>query len=257
MFKQFLLAALLILVAPATASAAIDIGLVVDGSGSIDGADWQLQREGFSTALRDPANVPLDGSVAITVVQFSSGTQVEVPRTLIDSKEKLDGVVAKIESMEQRQSGTDPDNGITAGVEALKPFREDTKTVLCLSSDGTGGDLTDSVAAAKTAGHRALLGDRHRRLRQHRPAAQLLRPARLRRRRDDDRPQHGRVRVADRGLLLRRCRHAAGARGQPGRAGLAQLQDPARGARDRRPRVRRDAGGCAGPARHRPPDRPP
>ena len=43
--------------------------------------------------------------------------------------------------MEQRQGGTDPDNGITAGVEALKPFREDTKTVLCLSSDGTGGDL--------------------------------------------------------------------------------------------------------------------
>ena len=94
--------AALALVAPATASAAVDIGLVVDGSGSIDDADWQLQREGFSAALRDPANVPLDGSVAITVVQFSSGTQVEVPRTLIDSKEKLDGVVAKIEGMEQR-----------------------------------------------------------------------------------------------------------------------------------------------------------
>ena len=132
--------------------AAVDIGLVVDGSGSIDDADWKLQREGFSAALRDPANVPLDGSVAITVVQFSSGTQVEVPRTLIDSKEKLDGVVAKIEGMEQRGNGTDPDNGIAAGVEALKPFREDTKTVLCLSSDGTGDDLTASVAAARTDG---------------------------------------------------------------------------------------------------------
>ena len=119
----------------------IDIGLVVDGSGSIDDADWKLQREGFSAALRDPANVPLDGSVAITVVQFSSGTQVEVPRTLIDSKEKLDGVVAKIEGMEQRGSGTDPDNGIDAGTEALKPYREDAKQVLCLSSDGTGGEL--------------------------------------------------------------------------------------------------------------------
>jgi hypothetical protein len=155
MFKQLLVAAFLAVltfVAPATASAAIDIGLVVDGSGSIDSADWQLQREGFSTALRDSANVPLDGSVAITVVQFSSGTVVEVPRTLIDSQEKLDGVVAKIESMEQRQGGTDPDNGIDAGVEALKPFRENTKTVLCLSSDGTGGDLTPSVSAARTAG---------------------------------------------------------------------------------------------------------
>ena len=191
-------------------------------------ADWQLQREGFSTALRDPANVPLDGSVAITVVQFSSGTQVEVPRTVIDSKEKLDGVVAKIESMEQRQGGTDPDNGITAGVEALKPFREDTKTVLCLSSDGTGNEPRPghSVAGApRPAGIERFsvigiddYGNTGR-------AAQLLRPARLRRRRDDDRPQHGRVRVADRGLLLRRRRHAARARGQPGRAGLAQLQD--------------------------------
>ncbi len=155
MFKQFLVAAFLAALAlavPTTASAAIDIGLVVDGSGSIDDSDWKLQREGFSTALRDSANVPLDGSVAITVVQFSSGTQVEVPRTVIDSKEKLDAVVAKIESMEQRQSGTDPDAGIIAGLEALKPFRDDTKTVLCLSSDGTGGDLTDSVAAAKTGG---------------------------------------------------------------------------------------------------------
>src|SRR5215218_9395080 len=115
MFKQFLIAALLAvttLLAPATASAAIDIGLVVDGSGSIDSSDWQLQREGFSTALRDRANVPLDGSVAITVVQFSSGTVVEVPRTLIDSKEKLDGVVAKIDGMGQLQGGTNPDSGI-------------------------------------------------------------------------------------------------------------------------------------------------
>ena len=138
---------------PAAASAdPIDIGLVVDGSGSIDDADWKLQREGFSAALRDSANVPLDGSVAITVVQFSSGTQVEVPRTVIDSKEKLDGVVAKIEGMEQRQGGTDPDDGIDAATEALKPYRENTKQVLCLSSDGTGGALDDSVARAKGAG---------------------------------------------------------------------------------------------------------
>ena len=172
MFKQFLVAAFLAalaLVAPATASAAIDIGLVVDGSGSIDDADWQLQREGFSTALRDSANVPLDGSVAITVVQFSSGTQVEVPRTVIDSKEKLDGVVAKIESMEQRQGGTDPDNGIIGrrrGAEAV-PRRHQDRAVPVLGRHGRRPRPTRSPRA-KAGGHRALLGDRHRRLRQHR-----------------------------------------------------------------------------------------
>ena len=49
----------------------------------------------------------------------------------------LDGVVAKIESMEQRQGGTDPDNGRSPAGPALQPFRTGTKSVLCLSSDGT------------------------------------------------------------------------------------------------------------------------
>ena len=73
MRKQFVVCAAVAfgwLAAASPASAAIDIGIVVDGSGSIDSSDWQLQREGFSTALRDPANMPLDGSVALTVVQF-------------------------------------------------------------------------------------------------------------------------------------------------------------------------------------------
>lgn len=155
MTRKLLLGALaaLALAAPASAAAeTVDIGLVIDGSGSIDSRDWALQREGFSTALRDPANVPLDGSVAISVVQFSSGTQVEVPRTVIDSQATLDGVVQAIEGMRQRNGGTDPQTGITAGVAALAPLREDAKSVLCLSSDGTGGSLTSSVAAAKAAG---------------------------------------------------------------------------------------------------------
>ena len=144
------------LVAPATASAAkLDIGLVIDGSGSIDDADWRLQREGFATALRDPANVPLDGSIAIAVVQFSSGATEEVPRTVIDSQEALDKVVKKIESMDQRGSGTDPGRGVQAGVGALGELRTDAKAVLCLSTDGTtneGPALDTAVIGARTAG---------------------------------------------------------------------------------------------------------
>src|SRR3954454_3845360 len=102
MFKKLMVCAALALGWLAGASpalAAIDIGIVVDGSGSIDGSDWQLPREGFSTGLRDPAHAPLDGAVALTVVQCSSGTQVEVPRTVIDSRKALDEVVEKVETM--------------------------------------------------------------------------------------------------------------------------------------------------------------
>ena len=96
--------------------------------------------------------MPLDGSVAITVVQFSSGTQIEVPRTLIDSKEKLDGVVAKIEAMQQRQGGTDPDSGIDAATDALKPYREDAKPCSACPRTAPAVGSTTSVERAKTAG---------------------------------------------------------------------------------------------------------
>ena len=242
-------------------AAKLDIGLVIDGSGSIDDADWQLQREGFATALRDPANVPLDGSIAIAVVQFSSGATEEVPRTVIDSQEALDKVVKKIESMEQRGSGTDPGRGVQAGSAPWASLRTDAKAVLCLSTDGTtneGPALDSAVIGARTAGVRPLLRDRHRGLlRGGGRSARALRPARVRRWRGDDRPQHGRVRVADRRLVLRRGRDAPRARGQPGRAGLEELRAAAPAARDGRARVRRDGAGRAERARQRPADRPP
>lgn len=147
--------AIVLVGASVAAAAPIDIGLVVDGSGSIDSSDWSLQRDGFSAALRDPANVPLDGSVAITVVQFSSGTQVEVPRTIIDSQANLDGVVDAVEGMQQRGSSTDPGAGIIATTAALAPLRDPTRAVLCLSTDGTtneGVSLPSAVAQAKSGG---------------------------------------------------------------------------------------------------------
>ena len=99
--------------------------------------------------------MPLDGSIAIAVVQFSSGATEEVPRTVIDSQEALDKVVKKIESMEQRGSGTDPGRGVQAGVGALGELRTDAKAVLCLSTDGTtneGPALDSAVIGARTAG---------------------------------------------------------------------------------------------------------
>ena len=52
------------------------------GSDAEPGAgDWELQRQGFAIAVSDVASVPLDGSIAIGVVQWSSDTTVEFPLT--------------------------------------------------------------------------------------------------------------------------------------------------------------------------------
>ncbi|MCD5345743.1 DUF1194 domain-containing protein [Agromyces sp. S2-1-8] len=46
-----------------------DLVLLLDGSGSISATDWDLQLDGYAAALQDRVNVPLDNSVAVSVVQ--------------------------------------------------------------------------------------------------------------------------------------------------------------------------------------------
>ena len=47
-----------------------DLVLLLDGSGSISAADWSLQLDGYAAALQDRVNVPLDGSIAVSVIQL-------------------------------------------------------------------------------------------------------------------------------------------------------------------------------------------
>ena len=94
--------------------------------------------------------MPLDGSIAIAVVQFSSGAPVEVPRTVIDSQEALDGVVAKIEGMRAAPGRHRPGPRRRRRRPGAAAVRTDAKAVLCLSTDGTtneGPDLDTRVAA--------------------------------------------------------------------------------------------------------------
>lgn len=60
----------------------LDLVLLLDGSGSISRSDWDLQLEGYSAALRDRVNFPVDGSVAVSVIQWSHrGTNAENVRS--------------------------------------------------------------------------------------------------------------------------------------------------------------------------------
>ena len=69
----------LLLAAPGQSAAApgqptgeqTDLVLLLDGSGSISSSDWSLQLDGYAAALQDRVNLPLDGSVALSVIQWS------------------------------------------------------------------------------------------------------------------------------------------------------------------------------------------
>lgn len=59
--------------------------MLIDGSGSIAGADFQIMLDGIAAAVQDPACLPHTGEVELSVVQFSTIAQLEVGPTVIDS----------------------------------------------------------------------------------------------------------------------------------------------------------------------------
>ncbi|MFC7615052.1 DUF1194 domain-containing protein [Actinokineospora soli] len=138
-----------------------DLVFLVDGSGSISAADWQIQKDGLSAALQDAAAFPRDGSIAVGVVQWSwissaQRTRVEVPLTVLDDQADVTGVVGQIQAMSQLGSLTNPGDGIRRGTDLLLADGEDpAEWVLCMSTDGvtnSGESLSSALGHATASG---------------------------------------------------------------------------------------------------------
>lgn len=111
-----------------------DLVLLLDASNSINSADWQLQKDGYVAALQDRVAFPLDGSVAVGVLQWSDTVTVEIPLTVIDGEETVGRLAAAIQAIAQVRGGTQPGDGLRAGTEELLDSgREDTDWFLCMS----------------------------------------------------------------------------------------------------------------------------
>lgn len=140
----------------------LDLVLLLDGSGSISRSDWDLQLEGYSAALRDRVNFPVDGSVAVSVIQWSyrganaENVRVEVPLTVLDSAATVDSVIADMLAIVQIGSSTNPGDAILAGTaELVERGRAGADGVLCMSTDGprnSGVTLASATATARAAG---------------------------------------------------------------------------------------------------------
>jgi uncharacterized protein YegL len=126
----------------------LEMMLLVDGSGSIDGADFTLQKTGYKNAV--DALLPIDGSVAIGVLQFSNLLQTEFPLTVIDSAADKTALSNAIMAMGQIGGGTLIGAAITnAEGTLLGSGNGFDRQIIDVSTDGASAD--DASAAAVTA----------------------------------------------------------------------------------------------------------
>ncbi len=135
----------------------LDWAFVMDGSGSIDNADFSLQKSGIIAMLRDTNLVPRDGTVAFGLVQFASSARVEIPMTLINSEADVTNIVGQLSAISQLGSSTGPGAGIsTASLMLAGAARADASQIICLSTDGTpntGPSLSSALSAARSASY--------------------------------------------------------------------------------------------------------
>lgn len=123
--------------------------------GSIDPLDWATQKAGITSALKTTTVVPVDGSIAVAVVQFSEVVRTEVPYTVIRSQADVDFVVNAVTAMVQLGFSTNPGDGIVTATDILRTsYRTSATQSFCLVTDGIRNDgvlPADAIAAAKAS----------------------------------------------------------------------------------------------------------
>ena len=122
----------------ATPVVEVQIAMILDGSGSIGSANWVIIKEGVASAVENTSCVPHDGTVELTVVQFSDSATVEVGPVIITASNA--GTVANnIRAISQMASMTCIACGIHVAADALANspnFDPSIKQVLNLATDG-------------------------------------------------------------------------------------------------------------------------
>ncbi|MFY9610562.1 MAG: DUF1194 domain-containing protein [Blastocatellia bacterium] len=146
----------------------IDLSFMIDASGSIEGRGqtYNLEIEGLLRALRDPAVIPRDGSVAVSVVLFNGAATVAVSLKDINSPEDAQFVADQVEALkcedihsqippcpfgETRYAAAISAAHINASQVRGQNPKPGARRVLVLSSDGQPDDLEEAIVVANQA----------------------------------------------------------------------------------------------------------
>jgi Protein of unknown function (DUF1194)/PEP-CTERM motif len=139
--------------APANA-ATLELGLAIDGSGSINAAEFLLQKNAYISVLNDLSVLPRDGSVAIGILQFASGTSNVFTMVEITNANHA-SLIAALTVMTQLGGTTAISSAITALSNTIFGNTIDSQRQLIdISTDGANnvGNLATAKANALAAG---------------------------------------------------------------------------------------------------------
>jgi len=130
--KKFLVALMFLLVLPMTSYATsvdLELALLVDVSGSVSTAEYNLQKQGYinafqSSTIKDAIAAGAIGSIAVTYIEWSyAGTQSQLVNwTLIDDAESANAFAAAIAGVTRSSDGntaTARDAALAAGIDAI------------------------------------------------------------------------------------------------------------------------------------------
>ena len=147
----FLLAVGSVLPVAQAQQVSIDLVMCFDGSGSISPADFQLQVSGAGNAIESV--IPRNGTIRLTVIQFATGVQVEVPPTVITDA-NAGSIANTVRSIDQARGLTNMGGCIVEAVNQVSGFDGTTK-IIDIATDGsptTGPDAMQAAADARAAG---------------------------------------------------------------------------------------------------------
>lgn len=122
----------------------IELCTAIDGSSSINNTEFKLQIDGLAKAIADPAVIPRNGTITISVVQFSGAARLEVPPTRITDVNTAGYIASKVAAISQIGSGTYIETGIDLCKQQFN-FSAD-KQIIDISTDGMSSGDPDAAA---------------------------------------------------------------------------------------------------------------
>ena len=128
----------------------VDLALCMDSSGSVGFSDFDLQLEGTARAIENPEIIPHDGSVRLSVMQFSSFTSVELQPTVITAGNVLE-VAERVRSISKHGGGTSIHSCINTAVDQITSASPASSSqVIDVSTDGRSSQ-SFALAASERA----------------------------------------------------------------------------------------------------------
>lgn len=137
-----------------------DVLIVVDNTG-VSAADWALQKRAYLAMLESRTDFPLDGSVALSFVQYAESkkggpaSRVTVPVTVLDGERALGKVTASILQADLLAPEVAGEDGISAAVaDWRKNGRPSAAPSVCATANApwTSAAVASASATAKGAG---------------------------------------------------------------------------------------------------------